>query len=635
MNKEKAIKTSWHIFLAAMAVLTVLFFLDIKFVILGLNILVLDMLTAGIWAFVRLCRWAGRENTERRTAAVIAITLAGLLAASVLLLGLGMYGGWYEYAEGTEPQTHRTFVVEYRRNMLQKGTAKVYERFGPLLFPCNVPEYHGELNFDELDSKYASVYISEEQQAITVSLFIYGPIFYVPVELPEGTSKTPERLLIEQLVDDNHDAFLLDTGGDLGTLLITAELDEEAPTDTCRATVQFTVWNPDDMNEPLQTITAGTNIFRSWSVIDANFDGYMDFSCTYAQGTQPYFDHLWIWNEYHKRFECVPEYDEISVPTLDAETGTIYGFNRSSGGGTGVHTFHQWEDWNHLVCMRQIDIYGIVQSDTVRMSIWDRVAGELAEIYHEDFPSESGGWLDAEMIWHDLDYHGEPGGIYDIFQQQTVDDTHDAFLVSTGGELGTLLITAELAGQNKDEFGARDITFSVWNPAEMERPIQTFSEEVMMGVAPEFHHAVDANFDGFQDFGYLFHAGNQPYYRHYWLWDEEQRQFQYCAPLVHISQPVFDADRQVVTGWARSSAASGVHTIYRWINGELTLLRRIEKHYPTDNNTQLATVEDLIDGQMVVVYRKEWDLSKIKEGTPLVNWNWYDLDYHGDPTEED
>ena len=56
--------------------------------------------------------------------------------------------------------------------------------------------------------------------------------------------------------------------------------------------------------------------------------------------------------------------------------------------------------------MRQIHIYGIVQSNIVRMFIWDRVAGELAEIYHEDFSSESGGWLDVEMIWHDLNYHG-------------------------------------------------------------------------------------------------------------------------------------------------------------------------------------------------------------------------------------
>ena len=49
MSKEKWLKISWRIFLAGMFILTVLFFLDIKFVALGINILVLDMLTAGIW----------------------------------------------------------------------------------------------------------------------------------------------------------------------------------------------------------------------------------------------------------------------------------------------------------------------------------------------------------------------------------------------------------------------------------------------------------------------------------------------------------------------------------------------------------------------------------------------------------
>lgn len=198
--------------------ISVLFCLDIKFVIAGINVFVLDALIAGIWVFVRLCRWAGRENTGKRTLAVSAIMFVGLLAAPVLLFGLGMYGGWYEYAEGTEPQTRRAFVVEYRRNMLQKGTAKVYERFGPLLFPCGVPEYRGPLNFDELDSEYAYVCINEEQQAITVALFIYGPRFHIPMKLPEGTAKTPERVLIEQLVDDDHDAFLVSTGGRLATV---------------------------------------------------------------------------------------------------------------------------------------------------------------------------------------------------------------------------------------------------------------------------------------------------------------------------------------------------------------------------------------------------------------------------------
>lgn len=629
MNKEKALKLSRRILLAGMSILTILFFLDIKFVVLGINILVLDMLTAGIWAFVRLRRWAGRENTGKRTIAVIAITLMGLFALLVLLID----GEWYGYAEGTEPQTHRTFVVEYRQNMLLNGTAKVYERFGPLLFPCGVPEYSGYLALDKLDSEYASVFINEEQQAITVSLFIYGPRFHIPLELTGKSSTSPEQLLTEQPIDDTHDTFLIDTGGELGTLLVTAELDEEAPTKDCRATVRFTVWNPDAMDEPLQTIIAGTNIFLDWSIIDANFDGCADFTCTYLQGNQSYYDHLWIWCEAHRQFEGVPEYDEISAPELVTETETIYGFNRSSAGGTGLHTFHQWINGN-LTCVRQIKIDSGL-ANTVRMSVQDRVAGELAEIYHEDFPIESGGWQDAQMVWHDLDYHGEPGGIYDLFQQQPIDDTHDAFLVSTGGKLGTLLVTAELAMENKDEFGTRDITFSVWNPVDMEQPIQTFSEEFMMGVAPEFHHVVDANFDGFQDFGYLFHAGNQPYYQHYWLWDEVQGQFQYCAPLVEISQPVFDPERQVITGWARSSGAGdGINTFHRWENGELVCVRRIESFSPWDGEPSVVRVYDRIDGELHQVYHEEfpWSDEELEgqEAWRQARYKWCDLDYHGE-----
>ena len=310
MSREKVLKILWRVFLAGMSILTVLFFFDIKFVVLGINILVMDMLTAGIWAFARLCRWAGRENTAKRTIVVVVIILMGLFAAPVLLFGLGMYGGW-----------------------------------------------------------------------------------------------TPERVLIEQPVDDDHSAFLVDTKGQLGKLLVTTEL-ERTPTEDCRFTVHFSVWDPASMDEPLQTMTAGADFRPNCYTIDADFDGYMDFTCTYIQGNQVYYDHLWIWNEGDSRFESVPEYDEISVPDLDEETKTIYGFTPSSGGGTGLHTFHQWASGN-LLCMRQIEIYHVGKSDTVRMSIQDRIANELVEIYHEDFSSESSGWLDAQMVWHNLDYHGE------------------------------------------------------------------------------------------------------------------------------------------------------------------------------------------------------------------------------------
>ena len=225
-----------------------------------------------------------------------------------------------------------------------------------------------------------------------------------------------------------------------------------------------------------------------------------------------------------------------------------------------------------------------------------------------------------------------------VLIEQLIDDTHDAFLVDTQGKLGTLLVTAELAMESKSEFGSRDITFTVWNPAEMEQPIQTFTEEFMMGVAPEFHHVVDANFDGFQDFGYLFHAGNQPYYRHYWLWDEEQRQFIYYAPLIEISQPGFDAERQVITGWARSSGAGdGISTFHRWVNGELICVRRIVTYCPWEEPTTVS-VEDWIDGELQQVYYEKFPWPG-DEPEGLEAWRqaahlWYDLDYHGEPTEE-
>lgn len=636
MDKKRTFRISKYILAGAMVLFTILYCFDIKFVVIGLNILVWDMLTAGVWIFVRLCIWAGRENTGRRTLAVTAIVLAGLFAAPVLLFGLAMCGGIPQYTQGTEPQTHRTFVVESHRNMLLKGSAKVYERFGPLLFPCDVPEYKGQLTFDESDAEYAKVYISNEKQAIVVSLFTYGPRFSIPLKLPEGTEKTPERVLLEQPKDDDHDAFLVKTGGAMGTLLVTAER-ERTPTLNCDFTVHFSVWDPASMDEPLQTLTDYTNIFGGWNVIDTNFDGYMDFTFTYLRGNASNYDHLWLWDENHGQFVRRSDYDEISNPILDVETETIYGFNRSSGGGTGEHTFYQWSE-SQLLCVRRIEIYTLDQSGTVRMSVQDQIAGDLVEIYHEDFTPESSGWLEAETVWHDLDYHGEPGGLYDLFQQQQIDDWHDAFFVPTNGERGTLLVTAELAEESRGEFGTRDITFSVWNPAEMEEPIQTFSEEFMMGVAPEFHHVVDANFDGFQDFGYLFYLGNQPSYCHYWLWNEEQTQFIYCAPLVEISQPGFDEENQVITGWVRcSGAGDGVTTFHRWENGELVCVRLIVSYYSPSEGFAEVRVEDRINGELQQVYYEEFpqDVEEVegKEAWQQAQYMWSDLDYHGEPTE--
>ena len=194
--------------------------------------------------------------------------------------------------------------------------------------------------------------------------------------------------------------------------------------------------------------------------------------------------------------------------------------------------------------------------------------------------------------------------------------------------------------ESKSEFGTRDITFTVWNPAEMEQPIQTFTEEFMMGVAPEFHDVVDANFDGFRDFGYLFHMGIHSGYWRYWLWNEEQEQFTYYAPLSEISQPVFDAERQVVTGWTSNpGAAGGMRTFHRWEDGELVCVRRIESYSPWGEATTIS-VEDWIDGDWQQVYYEEFPWSESSwsgvepEGEGESWWQaedvWHDLNYHGE-----
>ena len=218
-----------------------------------------------------------------------------------------------------------------------------------------------------------------------------------------------------------------------------------------------------------------------------------------------------------------------------------------------------------------------------------------------------------------------------VLKEQLIDDTHDAFLVDTKGKLGTLLVTAELGEKDKGESESiwGKITFSVWNPKKMEQPMQTFSEKSTEGVASDFHKVVDANFDGFQDFGYLSTRGIQPYYWHYWLWDEEQGQFTYCKSLTGISEPQFDAEKQVVSGWERGGASSGTKTIYRWIDGYLNLLRQIDIGYPKDDGTHLVTVNDLIGGEMVEIYRTQLNS---KEG--WLDTKWFDLDYHGEPESQ-
>ncbi len=246
-----------------------------------------------------------------------------------------------------------------------------------------------------------------------------GPVSAPPEAL------TPEELLAQQPIDGTHDAFLVPTGGRLGTLLVTVEMGERGPNpdpewELWENPVCLSVWNPEDMGEPIQRMDAVVDglMFGEHETVDANFDGHMDFSVLRSRGNGAGYWYLWVWDEEAGRFAEVPEYREISFPRCDPETEIIDGWARNSGGGDGVTTFHRWED-GELVCVRRIETEydyenGVVEfevsNEVTHFPSWikveDRMDGELAQVYYQEFsPGES--FFAEQEKWESLDYHGE------------------------------------------------------------------------------------------------------------------------------------------------------------------------------------------------------------------------------------
>ncbi len=230
-----------------------------------------------------------------------------------------------------------------------------------------------------------------------------------PTTTPEA-EPTPEEIteLWGFPIDGSHDAFEVPTGGRLGTVLVTVEIMEGE--ESFSAEHHFSVWASDDLVNPLQTMTAEDVRCFKWNDIrDANFDGYMDFGYMYSMGNQPSYWHYWIWDEERGLFVAEPEFDKISWPQFDKETGVISGWARSSALGTGVNTFHQWIE-GKLVCIRRIESFAPAFEDKVILSVEDRINGKLEEIFREEYTinvDDPADWLSIQSKWEDLNYHGE------------------------------------------------------------------------------------------------------------------------------------------------------------------------------------------------------------------------------------
>lgn len=204
-------------------------------------------------------------------------------------------------------------------------------------------------------------------------------------------------------IDDTHDAFEVDTKGKLGTVLVTVEIEDIDPEE-----YHFSVWAKDDLTTPIQTMKAESYGVFHWGIVqDANFDGYMDFGYMYAMGNQPRYWHYWIWNEAKGRFVQEPEFDQISEPQFNEETGIISGYARSSA-ASGTATFHCWEN-GKLVCIREVEVCYPNWGESQDLVVRDRIDGELVEVFRKTFgpPEDNGPIYDEAVKWYDLSYHGK------------------------------------------------------------------------------------------------------------------------------------------------------------------------------------------------------------------------------------
>lgn len=260
-----------------------------------------------------------------------------------------------------------------------------------------------------------AIYLSVALLALTLTACRGGepntPTPAVETPSPAVTAEPAEQTAARWLAENNHEAI------QVGEVWVTAEWRErEEAGDPAEADfmlgdqVTLSVWDPADMDAPIQVLTKNTEGRGYAWTVDANFDGVPDLCWRYRWGNQPTYSYLWLWDPEAMQFVEEPVFAEISMPEADSVTGIISGWARSSGAGTGLTTFYRWID-GRLTCIRRIEAELTAESEghALLLTVEDRIDGTLTEVYRETFPEQDGyfgNWYEIRERWEDLDYHG-------------------------------------------------------------------------------------------------------------------------------------------------------------------------------------------------------------------------------------
>lgn len=164
------------------------------------------------------------------------------------------------------------------------------------------------------------------------------------------------------------------------------------------------------------------------------------------------------------------------------------------------------------------------------------------------------------------------------------------------------------------------------------KPFQSFAdEEALLDLEMAGLTAEDVNFDGHMDFGYLSWSGGSYAGSAYYIWDPTAEQFvRDPYGLETLSLPKFDPEKQAIETWSHSASSYTIE-FYRYLDGELTCVRRLKNwENNTDDYTATLTVEeyDRETGALKEVYREEQaEIGGVTYATTDEFRRWHDIDY--------
>ncbi len=192
--------------------------------------------------------------------------------------------------------------------------------------------------------------------------------------------------------------------------------------------------------------------------------------------------------------------------------------------------------------------------------------------------------------------------------------------------IGSFTATAETFGEGEGGHNTVLAICSANNPAV---PFQTLTTESPEDAFGESCLSVaDANFDGYPDLGWMYiQAGVNSWY-HWWLWNEEEGQFEEESAFRQASDgsggicsPAFDPASGTIRGTRRDSATDYETVLYHWEEGKLTLRRQIVLS-GEDGAPHLQVLEPA-DGELTPIHESEGP------GAAEEAFLWENLDYNG------